>query len=194
MPAEVSRCLHHARVSSTHGVKGEAARISKLLWNYVHVPAREFTVVLPSDVSQVTPSRVCACNGLCPEPHRGTYNGVVTHGFKPYCVNRVQKYTFSSVEFNWHIGAKGSSCSSVCNAYAETCSPKGFLESATLFVDKFGDCDYYGAEMGIELPSVVSKQGKTICNVPVLNIPPHKDTRRLCSCFTASKSNVLYYL
>lgn len=194
---EISRCRHHARRGSTHGQAGEAARIARLprimapvSWAYIVPP--------PSDDAMTYPP--CSCSKLdCPEPYRGTYDGLVSRALGAPCRAAPPLSRPSDLLFYWEASERQQSCASACRARGMKCSPAGLRQPASEFLSHFRSCDYYGADMGEELPSTVTLFGVEICNVPVIAekiscYTSHPLTNRLCPCFRPSRFSTHLFL
>jgi len=188
---EVSRCRHHAHKGSTHGTRGEALRVSRL--PYIRTPVTwVYVVPAPTDATHAYP--LCTCTRTdCPESYRGTYNGVVSRALGNTCRSAPPLPGPSDLWYRWRYADNYKSCSTACREQGMQCSEAGLREPASIFIAEFSACDYYGAEMGKELPSAVMvDDGSRICNVPVLSeasscSASHPMTRRLCPCYQPTR-------
>lgn len=195
---EVSRCRHHAHKGSTHGQRGEASRVARL--PYIRAPVTWVYVTPIPTGSSAKDFPPCKCPKTeCPEPYRGTFNGLVTRGGGRSCYAAPPLPRPSDLWYHWHTANKHESCTKACQKQGMLCSPAGLREPASVFVQEFTQCDFYGAEMGMELPSTVVKFGSKICNVPIVSETvsceaAHPSTYRLCPCYQPSRFYNYHFL
>ena len=193
---EISRCRHHARRGSTHGQRGEAARITRL--QHILGPVRWVYILPPPGDAMAYPPCTCSKRD-CPEPYRGTYHGLVSRALGATCRAAPPPPRPSDLWFYWEAAKRRQSCAEACRARDMECSPAGLRQPARDFLSHFKGCVYYGAEMGAELPSTVTRQGVEICNVPVIAektscLTSHPLTSRLCPCYRPSRFSMHLFL
>jgi hypothetical protein len=123
----------------------------------------------------------------------GGYNGVA-HGINRRfpCVLGVppgtERTRTLANSWEWKFALRDVSCTVTCKKHNMECDAAAIDRTEDLLsvFDEAGiTCAEYGAEMGVDLPSVDGNR----CNVPVLLEPPtcaghHPRTRRVCPCYT----------
>jgi len=188
---ELSRCRHHARQDSTHGVNGVSKALDLLPF------ASGQSIFLIRDPPALALQNCVAHQKL--KPHRGTYFGITETGCRQF-----QPPLASNLAYVWTLGHTAQSCTERCQELALSCSPRGLTEPASVHVAAYkglrgSPCTHYGSETGRELPSAITiAPAVTVCNVPWFDQPlscsaRHHLTQRLCPCFSPSKHNILYY-
>lgn len=190
----VSRIKHHSTRNSVHGINTVVDKLPMASPYY-----GEYTIVEPP-VEDVTTPPCRAIEGL-----RGTYYGLVARSRSgrrrsrlPAVCRAAKMRSTYEMEANWTVGSTGQSCEAVCEARGLSCSHQMLQLDAASFLVHWKGCDEYGAEMGVELPSSIIVDGRRRCNVPFITerrgcTGSHRDTQRLCPCYTATRHNRPYY-